>query len=62
MLLHSLFYLFTLLLFNFSQVDAVVLLDFVHDEGTLNGAEAVYFTQFVEHKFLILLHVLRANL
>ena len=46
----------------FSEVDAVVLLHFAHDEGAFYGAQVLYLAQFVEHKLLVLLHVARANL
>ena len=41
----------------FLYINAVVLFDFAHYEGALNGADIVDVAQFVEHKLLILLHV-----
>ena len=38
------------------------MLHLAHDEGALNGCQALYLAQFVEHKLLILLHVASANL
>ena len=43
--------------YSFLYINAVVLFDFAHYEGALNGTDIVDVAQFVEHKLLILLHV-----
>ena len=45
-----------------SQVDAVVLLHFAHDEGAFDGADGVDVAEFVEYELLVLLHVACAYL
>ena len=44
------------------NVNAVVLFDFAHDEGALDGADVLDVAKFVENKLLILLHIARAYL
>ena len=47
---------------DFSEDNTAALLYFAHDKGALDGGQTLYFSQFIEHKFLILFHVARAYL
>ena len=42
-----------------SDVDAVALLDFAHDEGALDGCYVFDVAQLIEDKLLVLLHIAR---
>ena len=49
-------------LFDFCQVDAVVLFYLSHDEGALDGADGLDVAEFREYELLVLFHIACANL
>ena len=49
-------------LFDFCQVDAVVLFYLCHDEGALDGADGLDVAEFREYELLVLFHIACANL
>ena len=49
-------------LFDFCQVDAVVLFYLSHDEGALDGTDGLDVAEFREYELLVLFHIACANL